>query len=103
VLPLFFTIWLYGTTGSLKSTLTALALRHFGKFAFNTPPASWTATANALEKLAITIERLRVWLDDCALPAYNLNQSIRTSDEAHWTTPTAELRLIASTHDRVTL
>jgi hypothetical protein len=49
------------------------------------------------------IERLRVWLDDCALPAYNLNQSIRTSDEAHWTTPTAELRLIASTHDRVTL
>jgi DNA primase len=64
VLPLFFTIWLYGTTGSLKSTLTALALCHFGKFAFNTPPASWTATANALEKLAFTLKDCVLWIDD---------------------------------------
>lgn len=64
VLPLFFTIWLYGTTGSLKSTLTALALCHFGKFAFNTPPASWTATTNALEKLAFTLKDMPLWIDD---------------------------------------
>ena len=42
-------------------------------------------------------------LDVSPVPAYNLPQSIRTSDEAHWTTPTADLRLIASTRDTVTL
>jgi hypothetical protein len=64
LVPLFFTIWLFGTTGSLKSTLTALALCHFGKFTFNTPPASWTATTNALEKLAFTLKDMPLWIDD---------------------------------------
>lgn len=62
--PMFFTIWLFGTTGSLKSTLTALAFSHFGKFSFNTPPASWTATQNALEKLAFTLKDHPLWIDD---------------------------------------
>ena len=64
LIPLFFTIWLFGTTGSLKSTLTALAFSHFGTFAFNTPPASWTATQNALEKLAFTLKDMPLWIDD---------------------------------------
>ena len=64
LVPLFFTIWLFGTTGSLKSTLTALAFSHFGKFAFNTPPASWTATQNALEKLAFVLKDSPLWIDD---------------------------------------
>ncbi|CAG0933584.1 DNA primase [Thermoflexales bacterium] len=62
--PMFFTLWLFGTTGSLKSTLTALAMCHFGKFSFNTPPASWTATQNALEKLAFTLKDMVLWIDD---------------------------------------
>jgi len=64
LVPLFFTIWLFGTTGSLKSTLVALVLSHFGKFAFNTPPASWTATQNALEKLAFVLKDTPLWIDD---------------------------------------
>ncbi len=59
-----FTIWLFGTTGSLKSTATALAMCHFGKFAYNTPPASWTGTANALELKAFLCKDSLLWVDD---------------------------------------
>lgn len=64
ILPPSFTIWLFGTTGSLKSTLVALAMCHYGTFAYNTPPASWTATANALEKLAFVTQSAPLWIDD---------------------------------------
>jgi hypothetical protein len=64
ILPPSFTIWLFGTTGSMKSTATALAMCHFGTFAYNTPPASWTATANALEKMAFTLKDAPLWIDD---------------------------------------
>lgn len=64
VLPPSFTLWLFGTTGSLKSTVTALAMCHFGTFAYNTPPASWTGTANALEKLAFVAKDAPLWIDD---------------------------------------
>jgi len=59
-----FTIWLFGTTGSLKSTATALAMCHFGRFAYNTPPASWTGTANALELKAFLCKDSLLWVDD---------------------------------------
>ncbi len=64
ILPPSFTIWLFGTTGSMKSTATALALCHFGHFAYNTPPASWTGTANALEKKAFLVKDAPLWIDD---------------------------------------
>ena len=59
-----FTIWLFGTTGSLKSTATALAMCHYGRFAYNTPPASWTGTTNALEMKAFLVKDALLWIDD---------------------------------------
>lgn len=59
-----FTLWIFGTTGSLKSTITALAMCHFGTFSYNTPPASWTGTANALEKKAFLVKDAPLWIDD---------------------------------------
>lgn len=59
-----FTVWIFGTTGSLKSTITALAMCHFGTFSYNTPPASWTGTANALEKKAFLVKDAPLWIDD---------------------------------------
>ncbi len=64
IIPPAFTIWIYGTTGSLKSTSTALAMCHFGRFAYNTPPASWTATANALERMTYVTKDTPLWIDD---------------------------------------
>lgn len=59
-----FTLWIFGTTGSMKSTITALAMCHFGQFSYNTPPASWTGTANALEKKAFLVKDAPLWIDD---------------------------------------
>ncbi|MDY6877343.1 MAG: CHC2 zinc finger domain-containing protein [Chloroflexota bacterium] len=64
IIPPSFTIWVFGTTGSLKSTATALAMCHYGRFAYNTPPASWTGTANALEKKAFLVKDAPLWIDD---------------------------------------
>ena len=95
LVPLFFTIWLFGTTGSLKSTLVALVLSHFGEFAFNTPPAAWTATQNALEKLAFVLKDTPLWIDDFGMPLaitsppvsappeYD-SRTIRLSEAAEW-------------------
>jgi hypothetical protein len=64
IVPPSFTIWLFGTTGSMKSVSTALAMSHFGKFEYNMPPASWTGTTNALEKMAFTLKDMPLWIDD---------------------------------------
>lgn len=45
------TLWLYGTTGSFKSTLAALMSSHFGgPFTSENLPGSWMSTENALER-----------------------------------------------------
>jgi DNA primase len=64
IIPPSFTLWVYGTTGSLKSTITALAFCHYGKFSYNTPPASWTGTANALERKTFLVKDAPLWIDD---------------------------------------
>jgi len=64
IVPPSFTVWMFGTTGSLKSSLTALAMNHFGPFSYNTPPASWTGTASALEKKAFLVADARLLIDD---------------------------------------
>ncbi len=43
-----FVLWLYGTTGTLKSTMAALSMRHYGDFS-DKKLFSWTDTANRLE------------------------------------------------------
>jgi len=63
-----FSVWLFGTTGSLKSTSTALALSHYGNFSYNLPaPASWTSTtAFALRVKAFLCKDAPLWIDDYA-------------------------------------
>lgn len=76
IVPPSFTIWLYGTTGSLKSTVTALAMCHYGQFSYNSPPASWTGTVNALEKKAFLVKDAPLWIDD-----YTAQTTIRGMNE----------------------
>ena len=63
-LPQDFTLWLHGQTGTLKSTLAALFLSHFGEFDRTTLPASWMATENALEALAFFAKDVPLVIDD---------------------------------------
>jgi hypothetical protein len=59
-----FVVWLYGRTGSLKSTVAALLTAHYGDFRFDTPPLTWNATANRIERdLAVARDSL-LWVDD---------------------------------------
>jgi hypothetical protein len=58
--------WLYGPTGSLKSTLLALAMCHYGAFDRRTLPGSWASTENQLEKLAFLVADAPLPIDDFA-------------------------------------
>jgi DNA primase len=63
-----FTLWIYGTTGTMKSTLTALAMSHFGRFSYDKPATSWNSTAYSLQRLAFLAKDTPLWVDDFALP-----------------------------------
>lgn len=67
-----FTVWLRANTGSFKSTLCALVLSHFGEFQYNTPPATWEATARGLERYLFDLKDVVAWVDD-----FNPRQSER--------------------------
>ncbi len=61
------TLWLYGRTGSFKSTLAALALNHFGKrFTGENLPGNWISTENALEKAISVAHDVPFVIDDYA-------------------------------------
>ncbi|TSA06539.1 MAG: DUF927 domain-containing protein, partial [Deltaproteobacteria bacterium] len=64
-----FSLWIYGPTGSLKSTLAALALSHFGNFSRTTLPGSWLSTANSLEKLCFALKDSLAVIDDFIPPS----------------------------------
>lgn len=61
-----FSLWIYGPTGSMKSTLAALALCHFGTFDRLTLPGSWFSTVNSLERLCHALKDHLIVLDDFA-------------------------------------
>lgn len=61
-----FTLWYVGASGSFKSTLTSLALCHFGDFDSRHIPASWVDTDNALEKLMFLCKDAPLLIDDWA-------------------------------------
>lgn len=69
-----FTLWLVGTTGTLKSTLQALALSHFGEFTVRSLPASWRDTANYLGKLMALAKDMPLVIDDW-VPAPDTKQA----------------------------
>ena len=59
-----FLLYLQGKTQSGKSTLAALAASHFGKFNAVTPPASFSATANAINEISFILKDCLFWVDD---------------------------------------
>lgn len=66
VLPLDMALWLEGLTGSMKSTLAALFLSHFGSFDRTTLPGSWSSTPNQLERRAFALKDVLFVIDDFA-------------------------------------
>lgn len=66
VLPCDVTIWLEGSTGTFKSTVTALFLSHYGAFTELTLPGAWSSTANALERQAFVLKDVPFVIDDYA-------------------------------------
>jgi len=59
-----FTLWLRASTGSYKSTATALLMNHFGNFAYNTPPLTWESTARGIERYLFDLKDCLAWIDD---------------------------------------
>lgn len=83
ILPPSFTLWLYGTTGTNKSTLTALAMCHFGEFSWNTPPAAWSFSASTMQWLSFILKDTPLWIDDFTSKTTSGGQSeiTRKADE----------------------
>jgi hypothetical protein len=64
--PLDMSLWMEGQTGSLKSTLAALFLCHFGTFDRTHLPGTWSSTANHLERRAFLLKDTVFVIDDYA-------------------------------------
>ncbi|HQF63875.1 MAG TPA: CHC2 zinc finger domain-containing protein [Anaerolineaceae bacterium] len=62
-----FTLWVYGGTGAMKSTLSALALNHFGaRWDDKHMPAGFLDTANRLEQKTFIAKNVILIIDDFA-------------------------------------
>ena len=59
-----FSIFLHGSTGTRKSTVSALALAHFGNFTARNLPASFQDTANYVRKKAFLLKDTLLIVDD---------------------------------------
>jgi hypothetical protein len=59
-----FVPWFHGPTGAFKSEAGALAESHFGDFSRQTLPASFTDTANAVERILFAAKDVLVVVDD---------------------------------------
>jgi len=60
-----FSVWLYGTTETYKSAITALMMCHYGRFLYNTPPGSWSgSTEVGLRVMAFMLKDMPFWIDD---------------------------------------
>jgi hypothetical protein len=66
VLEPSFTIWCTGESGSYKSTISALALCHYGSFSAKHLPTSWDTTSNRLEYLLFLAKDIPCLVDDYA-------------------------------------
>jgi hypothetical protein len=63
-IPPDFLMWLLGTSGTFKSELIALLMQHYGNFSRLTLPASFEATANAIERLLFDAKDTLLPVDD---------------------------------------
>lgn len=59
-----FSTWLYGRTGTMKTSISLVLLGHFGNFGRTNPPASFKDTANALEMKAALAKDTVLLIDD---------------------------------------
>ncbi|CAA9443197.1 MAG: hypothetical protein AVDCRST_MAG37-1564 [uncultured Rubrobacteraceae bacterium] len=73
--PVDFTVWLWGRTGSLKSTLASLVLSLYGDFAEDELPLSFEATANFLERCLFLLKDVLAVVDDFRPPVSRADQS----------------------------
>ena len=77
-----FTVWVEGESGSLKSSLGAVMLNHFGAgFTEFNLPAAWDGTANSLEKLCFHAKDIPLLIDDFR-PVTNRYESQKLQDAA---------------------
>ena len=79
-----FVLWVYGLTGSRKTSASLAFLNHFGNFSSNIPPASFKDTANAIE-----------------LKAHTLKDSLLLVDDYHPNIDGSDARKLASTAERI--
>jgi len=59
-----FALYLYGESGTHKTTAAALAMSHFGNFHAKNPPASFNDTGNQIRKKAFLIKDAPILVDD---------------------------------------
>lgn len=59
-----YSLFLHGQTQTRKSTITALAMAHFGKFHAKNAPANFESTGNQIRKKAFLIKDMPFWVDD---------------------------------------
>ena len=59
-----FSLFVTGESGSQKSTMSALALCHYGEFTRTTLPASFTGTTNSVERLGYVLKDTVMVVDD---------------------------------------
>lgn len=76
-------IFLLGITGAMKSTLTALALSHFGDFNGKSLPSSFKDTANSIEKKGFFLKDSLTAIDDYhpSLQKSEMSRMERTAQE----------------------
>ena len=59
-----FALFLYGESGTHKTTAAALAMSHFGNFHAKNPPASFNDTGNQIRKKAFLVKDMPLLVDD---------------------------------------
>ncbi len=59
-----FALFLYGETGTHKSTAAALGMSHYGNFHSKNPPASFRDTSNAIREKAFYVKDMPLLVDD---------------------------------------
>jgi DNA polymerase I-like protein with 3'-5' exonuclease and polymerase domains len=69
-------VFLYGKTGSTKSSIAAVAQSHWGDFDHTTLPLSWTSTTNAIELHLHRMKDALVTIDDFAPKSADPNDEL---------------------------
>ena len=59
-----FALFLYGESGTHKTTAAALAMSHYGNFHAKNPPASFNDTGNQIRKKAFLVKDMPLLVDD---------------------------------------